>query len=59
LIFERKEGRSTTRDLKAMTCIDMSALRCSGLLGGAGYGRNLCGSPYVTSGLLKNALGKA
>jgi len=60
LIFTRAVGRITTRELNAITCIDMSALRRSGLLeGGAGYGRALYGSGYGAAGLLRNAFGKA
>ena len=59
LILVRTWGRSTTRELNLITCIDISALRCSGRVGGAGYGRSLYGLVYGTSGLLRNALGKA
>lgn len=55
----RMAGRSARRELTAMTCIDMSALRWSGRPGGAGYGRILNGLPYCTSGSLKNAFGNA
>src|ERR1019366_1415265 len=59
LILTRTVGRSTRRDLNARICIDMSALRHSGRLGGAGYGRSWYGWEYCTSGLLRYALGKA
>lgn len=43
LILVRTVGRSTTRELNATICIDMSALRCSGRRGRAGYGRGTYG----------------
>ena len=43
------------RKMNAKTCIVMPVF----LLGGAGYGHNLYGSPYRTFGLLRNALRKA
>lgn len=59
LILVRMVGRTATRALNATTCSDMSAFRCSGRLGRAGYGRGTYGKEYDASGLLRNAFGNA